>query len=411
MTLPLQMRRTLTAVVLALAVVMAGCSSKTATPPPSPTAEPTAVSTPVTAPTLVPTATLRPSPTPSPTPQPSPTATVAPTPTATATRIPLPTPTPTPSPTPTQTPLPTPDPRYGLIVTSDDARAREVFGVVDYIDYSSNLTDVPPGSRKILYIPSVNPVPTQRIMIAAAQAPGSIWYVLGEPNAHGSTVEDVLVGLHDTYAAIKQADPSALITSPSILNFSFTCINCGGYQHGGRWIHNFRAQYFDLYAEEPPIDIWAIDVFPLVWPATELPASEAFPTVRDDLVVRQVRDFRSWIDEREFSQGKPIWVTEFGLHWGFSDWVSGVPGCKTPSPVGEYLTAEVIAYLERVYTWFEANANTMNIERWFTYSTYKNIEVCQGDSGNGLSMLDSPGVSGALTDVGKFYNDWIRGIR
>jgi hypothetical protein len=361
----------------------------------------TATWTPVASKTPTPTRTI----TPSPTAVPAPTATAEPTATAT------PVPTPTPFPTPTQTPLPTPDPRFGLIVTSDDARAYEVFGVTDYIDYSADLSDVPPGTRKILYISSVNPLPTELIRTAAELAPGSVWYVLGEPNAHGSTVEDVVVGLHDTYEAIRQADPSALITSPSILNFGFSCINCGGYQAGGSWINSFRAQYFDLYGEEPPIDIWAIDVFPIVWPAAGLPASEAFPTVRDDLVVRQVSEYRSWLDARDHTRGKPIWVTEFGLHWGFPDWVSGMPDCNTPSPVGEYQTAEVIAYLARVYTWFEANADAMNIERLFTYSTYKNINVCQSDSGNGLSMLDNPGGTGTLTEVGTFFNNWIRGIR
>lgn len=136
-----------------------------------------------------------------------------------------------------------------------------MFGVTDYIDYSTNLSDVPAGTRKILYLSSVIPVPTQQIQTAAALAPGSVWYVLGEPNSHNTAVEDVIVGLHDTYEAIRQADPSALITSPSILNFGFTCTNCGGYQAGGSWINSFRAQYFDIYGEEPPIDIWAIDLF------------------------------------------------------------------------------------------------------------------------------------------------------
>lgn len=153
--------------------------------------------------------------------------------------------------------------------------------------------------------------------------------------------------------------------------------------------------------------------FPIVWPDPEFgpPASEAFPTVRDDIVVQQVIDYRAWLDARDHTRGKPIWVTEFGLHWGFPDWVSGLPGCITPSPVGEYLTEEVIAYLKSVYMWFEANATEMKLERWFTFSTYRNIDVCQADSGNGLSMLDSSGGAGTLTEVGLFFKNWIRGIR
>ncbi|MDA1296503.1 MAG: glycosyl hydrolase [Chloroflexi bacterium] len=257
----------------------------------------------------------------------------------------------------------------------------------------------------------MNPVPTQQIQNAAAQAPGSVWYVLGEPNGHGVTVEDVVVGLHDTYEVIKQADPSARITSPSILNFNFTCTNCGGYQSGSSWINNFWFQYTNLYGEDPPIDIWAIDTFPIVWPDDELPVSQAFPTVRDDIVAQQVTDYRVWLDARQQTRGKPIWVTEFGLHWGFPDLEYGVPGCTKPSPKGEYLATEVKAYLARAYSWFEANSSAMNIQRWFTFSTYKNIDVCQADSGNGLSLLDNSGGAGNMTEVGIFFKNWILGFR
>lgn len=286
-----------------------------------------------------------------------------------------------------------------------------MFGITDYIDYTTQLTDVPAGARKILYLNVVNPVQTSRIQEAAAAAPGSIWYVLGEPNAHGKPVQDVIVGLHDTYEAIKQADPTALITSPSILNFAFNCINCSGYQTGADWIYSFRTTYMDFYGEPPPIDIWAIDVFPIVWPGGSLPASQAFPTVRDDIVIKQLQDYRLWLDIWDDSRGKPIWVTEFGLHWGFTDWKFGVAGCSGPSPVGEYQTAKVKDYLRRVYTWLEANSDANNIQRWFTFSSYRDISVCQSDSGNGLSFLDSSGTSGQTTDVGQFFYNWIRGIR
>lgn len=290
-------------------------------------------------------------------------------------------------------------------------RAAELFGAPDYIDYSFNTENVAPGARKILYLNTVNPVPLASIQAAAANAPGSVWYVLGEPNAHGVSVSEVLIGLHDTYAAIKTADPTALITSPSILNFSFNCINCGGYLHGATWITNFWFDYIELFGEEPPIDIWAIDVFPIVWPSGG-DSSDAFPTVRDDIVVRQIAEFREWVDSRESTRGDPVWVTEFGLHWGFEDWQFGVDGCDgQPTPLGEYLTDEVRDYLKRTYTWLEENSEQLNIERWFTFTSYRDIHRCHGDSGNGLSLLDSGDASGNLSEIGAFYNDWVRGIR
>lgn len=365
-------------------------------------------------PTPLPTATTAPLPTASATA----TAMPVPTLTATATSVPSPTPTvvptqvPTSTPTPSPTPVPTADPRYGLIVTSDDTLAFELFGSIDYIDYSLNLSDVPPGARKVLYTNSVNPVPVEAIREAAAAAPGSVWYILGEPNAHGVSVQDVLVGLHDTYAAIKEADPTALITSPSILNFSFNCIGCPGFAYGSTWISNFFHGYIELFGEEPPIDIWAIDVFPIVWPGGNLSPEEAFPTVRDDIVAQQVLDFREWLDARESTRGAPIWVTEFGLHWGFEGWEFGVEGCNgQPSPTGEYLLDEVQDYLVRAYTWFEENSESLNLERWFTFATYRDISRCTSDSGNGLSFLDNSGTSGKPTELGEFYKDWVRGVR
>jgi hypothetical protein len=298
-----------------------------------------------------------------------------------------------------------------VIVTSNDARALSLLDVTEYIDYAMTTADVPSGKRKILYVRSVSPVPVLEIQQAAAAAPGSVWYVLGEPNAHGSTVEDVIAGLHDTYAVIRQADPTALITSPSILNFEFSCINCTGYPTGRSWIDQFRSEYLAIYGEEPPIDIWAIDVFPIVWPGPGHPVSEVFPTVRHDIVKEQIEDYRDWIDLYPASRGKPIWITEFGLHWGFSNWDTSVPDCDTPTPAGVYETEKVKSYLREVYTWLEDNASEMNIQRWFTYSTYQDITVCRSDTANGLSLLSNNGPNGNLTEIGQFFRDWVHGVR
>lgn len=399
-------RHVLPASFAALFAVVIACSSTGSAVDSTAVPTGTAVSSPTATPKAAPTATAIPASTSTPVP----TATSVSTPTST----PPPAATPTPAPTATSTPVPVPtaDPRYGLIVTSDQSRAFEVFGAVDYINYSVVATDTPEGAKKVLFLNSVNPVQTETIQDAAASAPGSVWYVLGEPNAHDVSVQDVLIGLHDTYAAIKAADPTALITSPSILNFSFNCINCGGYLHGATWITNYFFDYIDLFGEEPPVDIWAIDVFPIVWPGGGLSAEDAFPTVRDDIVVKQLLEFREWVDSRESTRGDPIWITEFGLHWGFQDWSFGVEGCGgSPSPVGDYLADEVQDYLMRTYTWLEANSEPLNIERWFTFSSFKDIEICQGDSGNGLSFLDSKDASGNPTDIGTFYYNWTRGIR
>ncbi len=395
-----QLRNIWLAGLLGAAILVAACTSSD---------EPTPTNT-----AIPPTATPRAeaSPTVTPVPSPTPTATPAPTATPSPTSTPVATPTPSPTSTPTPIPVPTVDPRYGMIVTSDVHRAAELLEFSEFIDYRSRTSDVPEGTRRIQYLNEIIPVPHDIIEQVTTEAPGSVWYVLGEPNAHGRPVNEYLVALHDTYAAIKAADPTALITSPSILNFSFTCINCGGYEQGATWITDFYFDYVNLYGEPPPIDIWAIDIFPIVWPGTDFTSADAFPTVRDDIITQQLVEYREWIDSREATRGDPIWITEFGLHWGFPDWAFGVEGCGNfPSPVGDYLSDEVRAYLERSYTWFEESSDALNIERWFTFSTYRDLNGCHADSGNGLTFLDARGTAGNLTEIGTFYYNWVRGNR
>jgi hypothetical protein len=161
---------------------------------------------------------------------------------------------------------------------------------------------------------------------------------------------------------------------------------------------------------DPPIDIWAIDVFPIIWPINGN-VSEAFPTTRADIVIAQVQEYRDWIDRYEAHAGKAIWVTEFGLHWGFSDWDTDREGCTTPAPAGEYQTEAVRRYMAEVYTWLEDNSDALNIERWFTFSSYRDLAVCHSDSGNGLTLFNSPAADGELTEIGEFFRDRVYGIR
>jgi hypothetical protein len=87
-------------------------------------------------------------------------------------------------------------------------------------------------------------------------------------NAWGLAVLDVIESLHDVYGWIKAADPTAKITSPSVLNFDFTCMCCGsGIPTGRSWAEEYRTEYLVRYGEEPPVDIWAIDIFRSIGPA------------------------------------------------------------------------------------------------------------------------------------------------
>jgi len=310
------------------------------------------------------------------------------------------------------TPGPTPfapssgpvDARYGIIST-DSIDLVSSLGVKKYLDFSYGLGNVPSGSEKVLFIRSVATVPNAAINAAAASAPGSTWYVLGEPNVSGVYAGDVVVGLHDIYVAIKAADPTAKITSPSILNFDFTCIQCGGYDTGHSFVDSFISEYFSLYGENPPVDYWAIDAYPIVWAQNQLPST------RSDIVLEQVADFRAYLDAIPSESGKPIIVTEVGLHWGYTGITWGHFNCNLAFPTGEYQIEAVKQYLREVFNGFESMADNGDILNWYLFSTYRDLTGCHPDSGYGLTLFDSPNAGAALSLVGQFYYNWIRGER
>ena len=106
------------ALLIAILMLVAGCTSEPPAPEPTPTSAAPLATSPTATP--LPTSTPEPSATPAPTPTPAPTATPRPTPTPAPTAMPTPTPTPAPTATPTQTPTPTPEPTIGPIACDDD---------------------------------------------------------------------------------------------------------------------------------------------------------------------------------------------------------------------------------------------------------------------------------------------------
>lgn len=287
-------------------------------------------------------------------------------------------------------------------------RFLDVLGTEWFLDWGSNVDIIPNGHEKLIPILSLPAPSPQRIQEIAQQAPGSVWYIVGEPNRRaGYGASDIVVQLHDLYMEIKAADPTAKITSPSILNWEFTCNGCSGYQKGSEWLDQFRAAYLTQYGVEPPIDIWAIDVYPIDW--------LNLPTVDHQLAIDQVNDMRQYLNAVG-QQDKPIWITELGLHWGWDAML--FPGDEgyddscdgLPQPAGTYQTQKVIEYLDGVFDWLDANAASKKIEKWFMFTTYRDITTCSSDAYAGLTLFDSPELGANLTPVGKFFRDRVLGI-
>ena len=273
-----------------------------------------------------------------------------------------------------------------------------------FLDQTLGTPAPPPGHEKPIYIANLPGPSATEIRELARQYPGSVWYILGEPNRRSGYVDatSVVEQLHDLYAAIRAADPTARVTSPSILNWEFTCYGCGGYRPGREWVDEFRLAWRARYGTEPPVDIWAIDIYPLDW--------WNLPTTNSDLMIEQLSGLRDYLDAIPEHRDDPIWVMELGLHWGWDDWTWGVGDCVGPTPSGTYRTDEVIAYLGNIYDWLEANSGPTGFERWVTFVTWRDIFRCSNDAYAGLSLFDGPDPGASLTVVGEYFRDRVYGI-
>lgn len=387
---------------------------------PPPTTVPTSL-----APTLTPTA--------------SATSTIDPT--ATVTLTPTITPTPSITPTLTQTPFPSPttqpptlvpavDPftssrkagvhssKYGVIVEPvNSAILSSQLQTLDsdwYLQFDAVISSIPAGRSRPIYI-SISPdgvlKTTAQLQSLASVLPGAVWYVGGEPNRQ-FTVDEIIENLNYYYTQIKLVDPTARITSPSILNWEFTCIGCGGYTSGKTWMTELITRYQDLYGTLPPWDVWAIDLYPLDWhnfpntgflPETIAQYAPNLPPNSESIAAKQIDAYRTYIDSLPGRAGDPIIITELGIHWGWSSIEFGEPGCPRGKPAGEYKPLVLRDYFDSIFTWFEDHATSHNIERWFVYTTYSDVAHCRFDGYSGMSLFDSLEVNAELSDIGRWY--------
>ena len=428
-----------------------GVPTETPTPDRPPTATPSATPAPTNTPR--PTATVVPPPPtntqvpPSPTQTPTRTPTSTPTPTPTSTPSPTPTHTSTPSPTPTHTPTPanTPvplagDPRMGVVLHS---RTKEhnldvltALGVNWYLDLEIDMTQVPDGARKVPYlkVPSSaaawaadEPWPdhieemsdaeiaelglwTKSELRAMAQAsPGSPWYIFGEPNRYSYMTGGKWAPLFHYFATVlKTADPTAQILSPSILNWDFMCVGCGGYTLGQDWAEDFVEAYQFKYQIAPPVDVWAIDAYPIDWNNTPNndPDNPAWYAAKLDLfrhstiVVEQLVGLRQYLDTFTEYTNTPIWITEIAVHVGFDGW-QFVDG--RISPTGSYRWDLISNYIIEVLDWLDLHAETNKIDKWFFYKTWRDIFGESSDGFMGVSLLSDPEMGTPINCLGAIY--------
>jgi hypothetical protein len=245
----------------------------------------------------------------------------------------------------------------------------------------------------------------------ATAGPGSTWYIGGEPNipASDGISPTAYVAELDYYATeIKAADPTARIMGPSILNWDFTCTLCSGFQSGESWMREFVTAYsFAHPGQSPPVDVWAIDVYPLTW--------DSVPMTNWQLVRDQLIGFRQFLlDEVPGHENTPIWVTETASHWGFTDWE--IRDGKIAIPLGQdfetnFLWIQMTGYMDGIINWMRDNAQSKNIERWFFYRDWVDISKTAQDGYAGIHFFDGPDVGANLTPLGTVYRDYATGNR
>jgi hypothetical protein len=291
-------------------------------------------------------------------------------------------------------------------------------GVNWYLDYDWDTSSIPSGRNKVLFVPMgrSSPLLTEsQIQTAAARKPGSYWYLGGEPNASEPSgnrfiTPDEYIPSFDYYVqTIKKFDPTAKVTGPSILNWDDTCRGCAGYQSGHSWLADFVQKYRDTHGgRPPPVDIWAIDAYPLTW--------DKVPMTEWDIVRNQITGMRSWINQNvpELAS-KPIWITEIASHWAYSSWrvADGYPTIGAGLDWDrDYLWNDMGQYMTSLFNWLKANGPALNVEKWFLFSTYTNIrEQVKSEYYAGIYLFQAGTAGAPLNQLGQLYRDYATGRR
>ena len=359
------------------------------------------------------------------------------------------------------------DDQFGVALHSrskaDNLYFLQQLGVRWYLDLESNMSQVPDGALKVGYINLPRGqqaaqdlwnsgkaeqiedltdaeiadlgVPTRQELRDMAQAaPGTYWYIFGEPNKNFTFITGTRFAsiFHYILTQLKVGDIDAKIVSPSVLNWDYTCIGCvgfvfcdgalvTGFQCGKEWLENFIGAYFVKYpGENPPVDVWAIDAYPLDWINT--PNNDPNKNFQHSAIaVEQLVGMRQYLDTIEEDSVKvyantPIWITEIAVHVGYDSWqwvlkgtgdaCSGTQvanGLCDIKPIGVYHWDNMRNYIVEILDWMDANAETYGVERWFFYKSYRDVVNIANDGYMGISLFADPDVGTAPNCLGETY--------
>ena len=323
---------------------------------------------------------------------------------------------------------------FGLIFTAGSSASisntLSKLGITWWYDFGDNGAK-PAGFNKVLLVrtsadnetcsadtppPAARLLPITTLQSMAAANPGAYWIIGNEPNVPGQ--DDVgpwcYVPIYNYYATnIKAIDPSARLVAPNVLNWQTTCICPGGFESGLSWVETFLSKYQDIYHASPPVDVWGIHTYLIAWPPADQfgqpPPQENLPMVQWQFATAELAAFRAFLNATPGQSGKPIWITEFGVIWGYDGIQSAADGtCANGTgcvaPLGQYRQDLITQYLQGYVGWLNANSQSLNIQKWFLFTAFGPPEV-YSSAYAGISAMDGPGATANLSTSGQMYRD------
>ncbi len=230
----------------------------------------------------------------------------------------------------------------------------------------------------------------------ARRNPGKAWLIGNEPNVPDQdelTPEKYSDFLAGASRVIKAADPTATLVGPNTLNWDRTCNGCLAFTPGQEWSTAFVADYQKRYGPLP-LDVWGTHVYTIDW--------EHLPMLDASGDQEQVKRVRRWLDSSRL--GLPMWVTEFGVLWGYegSEWQEKGDGWIM-LPKGRFRDDLISQYLDSMLEWLNRSGIA---EKWFLYATSPSPEP-YAQTVAGVSLLKSGTLT--LTTLGERYRSWATG--
>lgn len=310
-------------------------------------------------------------------------------------------------------PLSPGDPRFGVAIgvssgddSVDNVLRRTRAGSWYYFSAGAN---GPEGRVQLIATGPRLPTTSDAAMQDVARArPGSWWIFGNEPNvpnqdlrADGNvaaTAADYAAAYRRYRALLLAADPTARFVIGNTLNLDAECIGCLSQPSGRSFLDAFASSYRQQFGEEPPADAWGMHAYRVNW--EQLPMTDAAAPQREIVA------FRAWVDAQPGQRGRPIWVTELGVIWGYPRFC--FEGDLVTSCGSAFAFDAVDGWLDTMLGWLRANSQALGVERWFQFTSYFERETYSTVFG-GVRLMDGPSAAARLTRFGATFERHAQG--